>query len=196
MKKSKQQIYLEIAKPDSKGHSRWVHVPDELPSELHFKNGCPWAQDNRGLGKTHKIEKRKERGRIVAMRTVGLRTKPWLEQGIRKDIWDEVRKHPCAFTGTTSQIEVDHKDGRKDDPRIMKLSTQVRSDMQPACKNSNDVKRQACVECVKTGIRFDAATKLGFPAAVVEGNLAYEGTCVGCFQYDPISFRSRLTVIR
>jgi hypothetical protein len=118
-----------------------------------------------------------------------------LRQTIRGDIKKKLSKLPCVFTGTTTQIEVDHRDGRKDDGRVMSTTTQIEEDFQPTSKALNDVKRQVCKQCRTTDQRFDA-TSLGFLVSVVNGNLEYDGSCKGCYQHDPVYFRSRLTVIR
>ena len=75
----------------------------------------------------------------------------------------------------------------------MNSKTQKLGDFQPLSKPANDAKRQFCIECAKTGNRYDAK-KLGYTVSVVEGNLTYEDNlgCVGCFWYDPIAFRKKL----
>ena len=123
----------------------------------------------------------------------GPREDDGLRQTIRPDIRKKLSKLPCVFTGTTTQIEVDHKDGRKDNVRVMTTATQEEDDFQPTCKTLNDIKRQVCKQCVTTGQRFDA-TSIGLSVPVVDGSLGYEGTCKGCYYHDPIYFRSRLTV--
>lgn len=55
-----------------------------------------------------------------------------------------------------TRIEVDHKDGRKDDWRVSNPDTQSFTDFQPLCKAANDVKRQICKECKLTNQRWDA----------------------------------------
>ena len=117
-----------------------------------------------------------------------------LSQSIRADIKRAIGKERCVILGTNRscdhKTEVDHKDGRKDDPRIMNTETQLQSDFQPLSKPANDAKRQFCKECGETGLRYDAK-KLGFTVSFTEGSLEYneETGCSGCFWYDPKAFR-------
>ena len=90
-----------------------------------------------------------------------------------------------------TKIEIDHKDGRKNDERISSLEGQKIEDFQPLCKVANDVKRQICKECKKTNIRWDAKNIKGNPYSYYEGNEKYteELGCKGCYQYDPVEYR-------
>jgi hypothetical protein len=76
-------------------------------------------------------------------------------QSIRTDIKDVLRKKRCPVLYTSSSIEIDHKNGRKNNPRVMCTATQVETDFQPLSKAANDAKRQHCIDCKKTGMRFD-----------------------------------------
>lgn len=64
------------------------------------------------------------------------------DQGIRKDIKDIIIKKKCVSCGTTSNIECDHKNDLKNNPRVLCKKTQTLDDFQPLCKHCNDVKRQ------------------------------------------------------
>lgn len=69
------------------------------------------------------------------------------------------------------------------------------SDFQPLSKAANDAKRQFCIECKNTGIRYDAK-QLGYPMSYYEGEARHNGeenACIGCYWYDPIEFRKHLT---
>jgi len=171
-----------------------------LPRKLQelFDNGAsgPFRRDS-VFRKNHNIELLKEGpgNKNTHLIYWGPQEDDGLRQTIRRDIWKKLSKLPCVFTGTSSQIEVDHKDGRKDNVRAMNPHTQDENDFQPTCKTLNDIKRQVCKQCVSAGQRFDATT-IGQPVAVVDGSLEYQATCKGCFYHDPIYFRSRLTVIR
>ncbi|BAW66202.1 ulcer-associated gene restriction endonuclease [Helicobacter pylori] len=88
----------------------------------------------------------------------------------------------CGVRGNSenTQIEIDHKDNRKDDLRVSDLNIQTFDDFQALCKACNDKKRQICKKCKESGYRFDA-TK-------IPGN-RYPFYGVGCYQYDPIQYR-------
>jgi hypothetical protein len=117
-------------------------------------------------------------------------------QGIREDIKAALRKKRCPLLYTASTIEIDHKNGRKNNPRVMCIATQIESDFQPLSKAANDAKRQHCIDCKKTNTRFDAK-QLGFKVSVTEGMLAFGDPanpdgCLGCFWYDIEDFIKKI----
>ena len=119
-------------------------------------------------------------------------------QNIRKEIRDFYKDKNCVMLGvhgfsTNTRIEIDHKDGRKNDPRVSNQETQTLSDFQPLCKAANDVKRHICSKCKETDIRWDAKNILGNPYSFYEGDEHYseELGCVGCYQYDPVEYRKK-----
>ena len=99
----------------------------------------------------------------------------------------------CVILGT-SNPECDHKNGMKNEDRVMQNQEQKLSDFQPLSKAANDAKRQFCKECRRTGVRYDAK-QLGYPISYYEGGAYHnneENACIGCFWYDPIEFRKHL----
>ena len=84
------------------------------------------------------------------------------------------------------------KQPRYDDDRVLNKDTQEITDYQPLTNQANLQKRTDCGVCMVTSIRFDAKT-LGYTKSVYEGSLKWEGTCVGCYWYDPIKFKESLT---
>jgi hypothetical protein len=95
----------------------------------------------------------------------------------------------------TSNPEVDHKNGMKNEGRVMLNEDQRLEDFQPLSKPANDAKRQYCKECRQTGIRYDAK-KLGYPMSYYQGGARHnneETACIGCYWYDPIEFKKHLT---
>ncbi|MBR1959821.1 MAG: hypothetical protein IKA34_04535 [Bacteroidales bacterium] len=133
---------------------------------------------------------------IDGVRLNGFRTDETFNQSIRKDIKDYYKEQRCVMLGVkgfseNTKIEVDHKDGRKDDWRVSNPMTQSYDDFQPLCKAANDVKRQICKECKLTNQRWDATNIKGNPYPFYEGDKQYtdELGCVGCYQYDPVEYR-------
>ena len=188
---------LRYFNPDINGRSEWVDVDeliDALPEckDLGGHNGS--SMFTRRIAKdflcTPDHAKERQGSRVIARRFVGLTKSREEKYPIRSDIRSEIKKLPCAALGSKAQIEVDHKDGRKDDPRVNKLNLQQLSDFQPLHKTANNVKRSCCQKCRKTNRRFNAEL-LGFTTGWTEGGEQYEGTCVGCYWYSPIEFRSR-----
>ena len=90
-----------------------------------------------------------------------------------------------------TKIEIDHKNGRKNDPNVANLETQQREDFQPLCKAANDAKRQICKECRETNERWNAQNIKGNLYPFYKGDNRYteEIGCEGCFQYDPVAYR-------
>ncbi|GAA7380521.1 hypothetical protein ID0624_07360 [Helicobacter pylori] len=130
---------------------------------------------------------------IDRIRLNGYNTRCVFNQNIRQDIKNYYSQQCCAMCGVrgnseNTQIEVDHKDGRKDDLRVSDLNTQTFDDFQALCKACNDKKRQICKKCKEIGYRFDATKILGNHYPFYEGAIEYDG-CVGCYQYDPIQYR-------
>lgn len=114
-------------------------------------------------------------------------------QHINASIKRHIKKQRCVILGT-SNPEVDHKNGMKNESRVMRNEDQRLSDFQPLSKAANDAKRQFCKECIRTGIRYDAK-KLGYPISFYKGGANHNGeenACEGCFWYDPLEFRRHL----
>jgi len=197
MKKSKPELFLELARPDSNGFSRWVHVSEFIGEYegLKFGNGGSWPRESSTLAKKYKIERDSSLTKgnsIDRIRLVGFSEGSNITQQIRADIHKAIRKQRCVVLGI-SEVEVDHKDGRKNDPRIMNPKTQKETDFQPLSKAANTAKRQFCKECTRTDKRFDA-TRLGYPISFTEGGEIYNPAtkCRGCFWYDPKEFRKKI----
>ena len=114
-------------------------------------------------------------------------------QHINAEIKRTIKSRRCVVLGT-SNPEVDHKNGMKNESRVMRNENQRLSDFQPLSKAANDAKRQFCKECRRTGIRFDAKL-LGYPMSHYAGGKTHnfeEDACVGCYWYDPLEFKRHL----
>lgn len=198
---TKTELFIELAKPDKNGKSRWVTITEFTGkyADLQLGNGGSWCRASSSLAKKYILEFDKSRtggNSIDAIRLTGFRKEETFNQNIRKDIKDYYRKQQCVMLGVcgfseNTKIEVDHKDGRKDDWRVSNPLTQQMNDFQPLCKAANDVKRQICKECKQTGIRWNAQNIKGNPYPFYEGNEIYTEDlgCKGCYQYDPVEYR-------
>lgn len=191
-------LFLELAKPDKNGISRWVNV-DEFVGKfapLKIGNGLSWGRRDGNFAKQYIIETDKSitpGNRIDRIRLNGFNNDNSSNQ-IRNDIKEYYKNKACVILGTTNRTEVDHKNGRKNDPRVMNINTQTLNDFQPLSKHANDAKRQFCKECIRTNKRYDAK-QLGYQISFYKGNETHDGTdtgCEGCFWYDPIEFRKHL----
>lgn len=197
-KKTKIQLFEELAGIDENGYSRWVSV-DEFVGDyqgLQLLNGAGWSRDDGPFGKKYKIERDKSRtpgNRTDAIRTVGFFKDNTYSSYIDPEIKRKISKKRCVVLGT-SNPECDHKNGMKNEARVMENEDQKFSDFQPLSKAANDAKRQYCKECKRTGKRYDAKL-LGYPISFYKGGSTHnfeEDACVGYFWYDPIEFRKHL----
>jgi hypothetical protein len=166
MKKTKTELFLELASPNEQGYSRWVSVAEFVGEykELKLGNGGSWCRKESTLAKRYKLEFDKTQtagNSIDAVRTIGLNTDASFNQTIRSDIKEYYKDKNCVMLGIrgnseNTKIEIDHKDGRKNNSRVSDLSTQTIDDFQPLTKAANDAKRQICKKCMETGERWDA----------------------------------------
>ncbi len=196
-KMTKIELWEELAQPDENGVTRWVYVTEFVGryQGLQLLNGAGWSRDDGTFGKKYIIERDKSitpGNKTDAMRTVGFNNGEF-SQHINAEIKRIVSSQRCVVLGT-SKPEVDHKNGMKNEARVMKNEDQKLSDFQPLSKAANDAKRQFCKECMQTGIRYDAK-QLGYPMSYYCGGAKHNGeenACIGCFWYDPIEFRKHL----
>ncbi|RKU91274.1 hypothetical protein DDP39_05390 [Helicobacter pylori] len=80
---------------------------------------------------------------IDRIRLNGYNTECVFNQSIRQDIKNHYKQQCCTMCGTrgnseNTQIEVDHKDGRKNDSRVSDSNAQTFDDFQALCKACND----------------------------------------------------------
>lgn len=197
-KPTKIELWEKLAQPDENGVSRWVKVEEFVGEyqELQLLNGAGWSRNDGPFGRKYKIERDKSltRGnRTDAIRTVGFAEVDPYTSHINPEIKKEIQSRRCVVLGT-SKPEVDHKNGMKNEDRVMLNEDQRLSDFQPLSKAANDAKRQYCKECKSTGIRYDAKL-LGYPMSYYEGVAHHnheEDACVGCYWYDPLEFKRHL----
>ncbi len=187
------ELFLQLAKPDEEGFSRAVGVEEfQGPYErLRLGNGGSWCRDDGPLGRAYNIRRNKDGKRIVSVQLQGLKKQPHARP-IPKDISKEIKTKRCAILDVGSQIEADHRDGRRDDPRLREGETVTIDDFQPLSKASNNAKRQHCKTCRDTGRRYDAQ-RLGYSVSQIKGNGKYNGTCIGCYWHDPYRFNQEIS---
>ena len=159
---SKAALFLELAQPDNLGFSRCVSISEFVGryAKLQFGNGGDWIRQDGSLAKHYNILRHPAgRGKITHVQLEGFKKvaiqKP-IPEGIRRD----VTAGRCVILATGSP-QCDHKDGRRDDPRLSDATKVVIEDFQPLSRSANDAKRQHCRECRDTGNRFDAM-RLGY----------------------------------
>jgi len=205
---TQKELFIELANPNEQGVSRWVNTFEFVDrySSLELLNGLSWGRKSSSLAKQYNLEVDKSitsGNKIDRIRLNGFNTSndKNISQTIRADIKKELSKKRCVVLGTNRscehKVEIDHKDGRKIDERVMNTKTQSIDDFQPLSKPANDAKRQFCKECKETNLRYDAKL-LGYPISFTKGDRIYndELGCIGCFWYDPIAFRQELKLIK
>lgn len=190
------KLALKLFNPDENGVSRWVYK-DECVDEyanLRPGNGNPWYR-NPGLSHLILVKETLKKEKTIRWKFDGLKdktpTRP-ISNLVRKELVD----NPCAHTGfkgtTNNAMVIDHKNGRYDDERVLNAKTQETEDFQRLCNQANLQKRSDCLDCLKTGNRFDAKT-LGYNVSQIEGTEKYEGTCNGCYWADCIKFKKEIS---
>ena len=196
-RKTKTDLFLELAKPNKNGISRWVSVSEFIDeyTDLKFGNGASWARKESTLAKKFIIEFDKSISSgngIDRIRLNGFNENDY-SQHITSEIKQIIKSQRCVVLGT-SNPEVDHKNGMKNEDRVMRNQEQKLSDFQPLSKAANDAKRQFCKECRRSGIRYDAK-KLGYPMSYYQGDAKHNNektACIGCYWYDPLEFKQHL----
>lgn len=195
------ELFLELARPDKNGCSRWVYRSEWVGKydALALGNGLSWGRKSSPLAKKYIIETCKSDtpgNRVDRVRLIGFNIGETFSQAIRPDIKKCILSQKCVMLGVrgkseNTKIEVDHKDGRKNDLRISNMKSQKLSDFQPLCKAANDIKRQICKRCKETDKRWDATNIAGNPYPFYEGDEDYNPKlgCKGCYQYDPVEYR-------
>lgn len=197
---SKIDLFLELAQPNENGFSRWVNVSEfkDKYESLKLGNGGSWCRKSSSLQKTYIVEFDKmitSSNSIDAIRLVGFNKNFHFRQSIRNDIRDYYKNKSCVITGANGNsentiIEIDHKDGQKNNERVSNTDTQTLSDFQPLCKAANDIKRQICKNCILSGIRWDATQLEGFPISYYKGGKELKKYgCEGCYWFDPVEYR-------
>lgn len=198
---TKTELFIKLAEPNENGISRWVMTSEFIGDykELQLGNGGSWCRANSSLAKKYKVEfdKTKTPGNSIdAIRLNGFSNEQVFNQNIRQDIKNFYKNENCVMLGIrgnseNTKIEIDHKDGRKNDDMVSDVKTQRFEDFQPLCKAANDAKRQICKRCKETNKRWNAKNIKGNPYEFYEGDENYtdEQGCVGCYQYDPVEYR-------
>lgn len=194
---TKTELFLKLASPDKNGVSRWVYASEFVGeyAGLAFGNGASWARKESMLAKRYNVEfyKGDTRGNSIdRIRLNGFNNDDY-SQHISASIKMAIKSQRCVILGT-SNPEVDHKNGMKNEARVMRNEDQKLSDFQPLSKAANDAKRQFCKECIRTKTRYDAK-QLGYPMSYYEGSAHHnneEDACIGCYWYDPIEFKKHL----
>jgi len=159
------QKVLNLFQPNVEGISNWVSVDEVINAGLSWSNN---GNVRRGVAfGVYEYEwefKRSLNRKIIEMRLIGYNNSISFRQNIRKDIVDELRKQTrsnfapdCIVPLVDSDKEIDHRWGRKELPKyeyINDLNKQTINDFQLLSHSHNQFKREQCVKCKQTNLRF------------------------------------------
>ena len=120
---TKTELFIELAQPNEQGVSRWVNVLEFVGdyASLTFGNGASWARKESMLAKKYIIEFDKSitpGNGIDSIRLNGFNDGDY-SQHIRADIKRTIKMQRWVVLGT-SHPEVDHKNGMKNESRVMR----------------------------------------------------------------------------
>lgn len=188
---SKAHQFLEMCDVDYQtGYSSIVGIEALEGAHLKTDNGGGWCRSDGPLGTYFNVNRVKRGGRIVSVQLTGYRQNEF-SGAIDREIVDAYKNEKCCVLAVHGKyIEIDHKDGRKQDYKLH--DNQTLDDFQPLHKAVNVAKRRHCQECAATGIRFDA-TKVGYPVPQFIGPEKYNGSCIGCYWHDPKKFNEKIS---
>jgi hypothetical protein len=108
---TKNELFIELAKPNKEGISRWVNVSEFVGKykELKLGNGGSWCRKESTLAKEYKIEFDKgitNGNGIDRIRLNGFNEEEIGNQNIRGDIKEKIKNQRCVILGT-SKVEID-----------------------------------------------------------------------------------------
>lgn len=190
-KNSAADRFCNISNVDWKtGYSEEIPIEILNKYDLSLGNGGSWCRSDGPLGKIFNITRIKNKGSIIGVKLDGF-NKNKKSQNISSEIRNYFKNNKCIVLNINSKfIEIDHKDGRKDDLNVD--IKQENKDFQPLHKTVNIAKRDHCKNCLLTGNRFDA-TLLGYKYSQWIGPTKYKGSCIGCYWYDPYNFNKEIS---
>lgn len=168
----------------------------ELTKNIHpgFKtsNGNHWARSNQGyLGTKYDIKRPKKDNKTFAVQLDGPNYSLKIYRSINKEIRSSIENQRCVILDVGSNIEIDHKNGKYDNPSMILQEDQEIENFQPLSKAANYAKRQHCKECNDDGKRYDAR-QLGYKEGWTRGDENTQN-CVGCYWYDPKRFNELIS---
>lgn len=139
---TKTELFIKLAQPNENGVSRWVDISEFVGEYacLTFGNGASWARKESTLAKKYIIEFDKSitpGNGIDRIRLNGLNNGDY-SQHIRADIKRTIKAQRCVVLGT-SNPEVDHKNGMKNEDRVMRNEDQRLEDFQPLSKAARQI---------------------------------------------------------
>jgi len=193
-------LFLELADPSEEGISRWIYIEKDFKDKFEslkdcYGNGDSLTRKNSVLYKNFEIEKKRGKSnKVKAVKLSGFKVSKKESRDINPKIRKKIEARSCPVTGSASEIEIDHKDGRYSNIAANNPKTQKEEHFQPLKREVNLCKREHCKRCKKTAKRFDAR-KLGFSVGWIKGDGGYRKPlgCEGCYWHDVRGFHSKIS---
>lgn len=89
------------------------------------------------------------KGNTIAYLKIFGQDNSYISRPIRKNIRDYYKKLPCCVCGSFADLVCDHKNDLYNNPRVLNISTQRKSDFQSLCNHCNLQKRTVMVRTQK-----------------------------------------------
>ena len=167
------------------GITDWIDQSEFSTYGFKTGNGTMRRGIPEGFPKGMQWERFPLSGPIQRLRCLGFTDDPHLTSRIRSDIRKELSTKPCTITGSTANVEIDHRAGNKTHPLHIHtddVTQQKTSDFMPLCRAVNQIKREACKQCVASGERPPLPPMFG-------GRPMKQGQgCYRCFWFEPESY--------
>lgn len=192
---------VNFFQPDSNGYSNWITIDSVINAKLSWSNNGNVRRGTAfGVSEYNWEFKRinnRRNGTIIEMRLVGYNQSVTFNQRIRKDIVDFLRQKTvsnfapeCIIPLVDKDKEIDHRWGRKDSPKYEYISNIVEQsidDFQLLSHSHNQYKREQCVKCKNTNIRYFPLNDQLFKIGDKKWN--NEIGCAGCPLAQPELYR-------
>lgn len=113
-----------------------------------------------------------------------------IRRDIRKQLLEKYKR--CVNCGHNKDLQIDHKNDLKNNPRVLNIKTQLISDFQVLCNKCNTMKRGDKDRMIKTGKRI-SGTEFYFLTKFIKGNYILDindpNCLVGSYWYDCEEFK-------
>lgn len=170
-----------------------VHmINDPIQGKVYEKDGLPTTRRNNGSRVGIKFEGYVENFALKPPIKNPTKMRSLMEEaGIPKQ---------CALTGLTSNLELDHKQGRpflQPDGSISWEDTGDPQNIQYLTRSANQMKCRICMECRTTNLR-PSGRNFNLSLEYLEGTSEFEVKgpgCKGCPLHDPRAFQDKLDAL-
>tara|TARA_R110002049_G_scaffold46543_1_gene135448 strand:- start:98 stop:679 length:582 start_codon:yes stop_codon:yes gene_type:complete len=176
-------LLLPSITPD--GRCPWIHQIDFLTYGFKTGNGMMRHGTPEGFPQGLLWETKRKGNTITHIRCTGFSNEKQLTHQIAAHIRVALKDLPCIITGSTANVEIDHRAGNKTHPLHIHtddVDKQEVRDFMPLTRSINQIKREACKQCIATGVRPSLPP-------MFKGRSMDQGQgCYRCFWFEPESY--------